>query len=137
MKNQKILLASLVVLITIFACANFSDLIEATEAQSTPSPTSPDVEAQSIPTILPTETTQPTEEPSPYSQIQTILLTEPPCVGNKEVRKDAILALDEYLKDDAVIWDEDLLAFYRRHDGTCGLRDQRTCNFWRSDLVDV
>ena len=70
------------------------------------------MEAQPTPTILPTETPQPTEEPNPYTQIQTILLSEPPCGGNKEARKEAILALNEYLKDDASIWDENLITLY-------------------------
>ena len=100
MKKLKFIFSSLVIILAILACANFSDFIK------------PD-QAQSIPTTHPNESSKPTEETTPYSRIQTILLTEPPCGGNQEVRKEAILALNEYLKEDAVIWDEDLLTFYR------------------------
>jgi L-ascorbate metabolism protein UlaG (beta-lactamase superfamily) len=55
----------------------------------------------------------PTAQESPYSQIQTILRSHPPCAGNKEIRRDAILALDEALKDDYARIDPHMQAFYK------------------------
>ncbi len=49
---------------------------------------------------------------SPYFQIQTTLRSNPPCAGNKEMRKDAILSLDAYLKDDASRWSTEMSVLY-------------------------
>ena len=99
MKKLKVLFASLVIVVAILACASYRNIVDAVEGQSNPA-------------NLPTEDPQQNEEPNPYSQIQTMLLSEPPCGGNQEIRKEAILALDEYLKDESVIWDPGITSLY-------------------------
>jgi L-ascorbate metabolism protein UlaG (beta-lactamase superfamily) len=110
--KQKFILANLVIIIAILACGSFRDFIEITEPQSSRSQATPSLEEQSQPTVAPTPTTQPTEQQSPYSQIQTLLRSHPPCTGNKKVRKEAILALDEYLKNNLSTIDPDISALY-------------------------
>lgn len=95
MKKQKVLLVGLVLIIAGLACANFSDIAEFTEGQ-----------------FLSTETTQPTEEPNPYDEIQATLLSEPPCGGNQDLRREAILVFNEYLKDDYARRDPNIIEFY-------------------------
>jgi L-ascorbate metabolism protein UlaG (beta-lactamase superfamily) len=112
MKKKKLLFVNLVIIIAIVACANFSDFVKDTKAQPSESPTIAIMEEKSQPTIPLTETPQLTDKPNPYVQIQTNLISEPPCGGNKMIRKDVILELDEYLKDESIIWDPELLAFY-------------------------
>jgi hypothetical protein len=95
MKKLKVFLASIVVITAVAACSNFEGFSEPTGAQSNPS-----IHQAENPEL------------NPYSQIQTTLLSEPPCGGNQEVRKDAILTFNEYLKDESVIWDPEIIALY-------------------------
>lgn len=90
MKNFQVLLVILMVIGFISGCTSGGELIEPDE-----------------PEPIPEE-----EEPNPYPEIQAVLLSEPPCGGDQAVRREAILSLNEFLKDEASIWDEDLAAFY-------------------------
>ena len=107
-------------IITITACGRFSGVIVTTEPQSSQTQTNPGEEPTVQATILPTATAQPTqppteqptEPPNPYPQIQALLRSNPPCDGNQASRKDAILTLDETLKNDASRWDPGIIAFY-------------------------
>ena len=112
MHKQKFILVNLVIIITILACGSSSNLIEITEPQSSQTQATPILEEESQPTLAPTPTTQPTEQESPYSQIETLLRSHSPCTGNKEIRKEAILALDEYLKNNLSTIDPDIEEFY-------------------------
>jgi len=73
--------------------------------------------------MIPTEPEQPqptftsiaetqTFEQSPFYQIQNTLSSYPPCLGNDEIRKDTILDLDGYLKDDSSRWNPDIITLY-------------------------
>jgi hypothetical protein len=79
MFKPKNLLVNWVIIITVTACGSITHFAETTQPQFSQ--------------------TQPTEQQDPYLQIQTILRSNPPCNGNNTPRNDAILALDEYLKD--------------------------------------
>ncbi len=98
MKKRIIFLVSLVIILSIPSCGRNPDLVDSEEEQTQPT---------SIPTI--TATTEPT---SPYFKIQTTLLSNPPCTGDKEVREEAILELDGFLKDNTLIRSPDMIDFY-------------------------
>jgi hypothetical protein len=116
MNKQRNLLVNFVIMITITACGNISGIETAkpqpSQTQAPPSMEEPSEQAAILPTETAQPTEQPTEQPDPYSQIQTILRSNPPCGGSMEVRKDAILTLDEYLKNDASRWDPGIIALY-------------------------
>ncbi len=117
MNKQRNLLVNLAMIITITACGSISNDVETTKPQSSQTQAMPSMEEPSNQaTILPIATTQPTARPTetqnPYSQIQTLLRSNPPCDGSMKSRKDAILTLDEYLKNDASRWDPGIIALY-------------------------
>jgi hypothetical protein len=109
MNKQRNLLVNLIIMITIAACGSIRDGIETAKPQSSQTQAVPGMEAPSDQAaIIPTAT----EQPDPYSQIQALLRSNPPCGGSQAARKDAILALDEYLKNDASRWDPGIIALY-------------------------
>lgn len=110
--KQRILLTNLVLIIAILACGSLPEIIETTEPLASQSQPTSSAEDQSQPTIRPTGAAQPTEQRGPYFQIQTILRSHPPCDGNNEVRRDAILTLDEYLKNNNARVSPDIIALY-------------------------
>lgn len=66
-----------------------------------------------LPPQTPTDDATATPEPqSPYSQLQTTLRSQRPTDGDKEIRRAAILALDEHLKNDYSRQDPDMIALY-------------------------
>jgi L-ascorbate metabolism protein UlaG (beta-lactamase superfamily) len=110
MKLLKIFI-SMIIILSITACGSTSDLVQTSGHLITQSPTITTEDVQTQQTSLPT-TDILTEPPSPFIQIQTTLRSNPPCTGNNEIRQDAILTLDGYLKDDASRWDPDVITFY-------------------------
>jgi len=99
MKKQINILVSLAIILSIQACGSIPDPLGAGEPQSSQSQATPGEEAQP-------------DTQSPYLQIQTTLRSNPPCAGNKEMRKDAILSLDAYLKDDSSRWSPEISVLY-------------------------
>ncbi len=112
MNRKRVILSNSVIIIALFACGNFPGLTKTTEPQSSQTQAIPSAEELSQPTILPTTSVQPTEQPSPYSQIQATLRSHPPCEDDEEVRKEAILTLNEFLKSDSAPWDPEIIALY-------------------------
>ena len=100
--KQKIILVYSVFLIVVSACGSYRDELGTTEPQVAGTQTTPNLEDES----------PPAEQLNPYSEIQTLLRTYPPCSGNQEIRKGAILALDQDLKDDSPSIDQDIAIFY-------------------------
>lgn len=117
MGKQITILVCLAMILTILACENNPDLPKSSEPQSAETQAIPKEEETSqppiIPTLVPTIVPQPVPQ-NPYSMIQTTLRSYPPCTGNKELRNDAILELDAYLKDDSLNWKSDMVDFYRQ-----------------------
>lgn len=112
MFNPKLVLANLVIIITIAGCGRIREDTSPTETRSSQAAqAASSVEEQSLPTAVPTSTIPPTEL-NPYSEIQATLRANPPCGGRPEVRKDAILALDEFLKEHLAIIDPEIAALY-------------------------
>jgi L-ascorbate metabolism protein UlaG (beta-lactamase superfamily) len=110
MKLTKIFM-SLVIILSLSACGSTSDLVHTSEPQISQSQTIPNEEGESQQNTTPTADAQP-EPQSPFLQIQTTFRSNPPCTGNKEIRQDAILTLDGYLKDDSSRWNPDVATFY-------------------------
>ncbi len=111
MKKQINIFLSLAIILSIPACEGIPDLSGTGEPQPSQSRGIPGGEEMPRQTLLPTLET-PTDSQSPYFQIQTTLRSNPPCTGNREMREDAILALDAYLKDDSSGWGSDMSALY-------------------------
>ena len=111
MKKQINILVSLAIILSIPACGSNPDLSGSSEPQPSQSQAIPGGEEQSQPTPLPTTDSQ-LDPLSPYFTIQTTLRSYPPCTGNKEIRKDAILELDAFLLDDSLNWRSDMVDFY-------------------------
>lgn len=102
---------SLAIILSIPACGSIPGRLGTGETQSSPSEAIPGEEEQSPETQPPAADAQ-LDPQNPYAQIQAALLSNPPCSGSKEVRKDAILALDAFLKDSSKIRSPELIAFY-------------------------
>jgi len=112
MYKQITILMCLAMMLSISACGVKPELPGSGEPRSTETQAVADVEDPSQPTLLPTVEPQPVSQ-NPYVMIQTTLRSYPPCAGNKEMRKDAILELDAFLKDDSVNWKPDMVDLYR------------------------
>ena len=110
MKQIKIFM-SLAIILSISACGSTADFVQTSEPQISPSQTIPNEDVQTQQNTTPTADAQP-EPQSPFLQIQTTLRSNPPCTGNQEIRQDAILTLDGYLKDDSSRWNPDVATFY-------------------------
>jgi hypothetical protein len=111
MKKQINILVSLAIILLIPACGSNPDILGSAEPQPTESQASPGGGDQSQPTPFPTTDFQ-LDPQNPYYTILTTLRSHPPCAGNKEMRKDAILELDAYLLDDSLNWRSDMVDFY-------------------------
>ena len=111
MKKTINIFASLVIILSITACAGNPDLLDAGEPQFIQFPAFPDEEEQSLQTLSLTAEGQ-LDPQSAYSQIQITLRVYPPCAGNSDMRKDAILALDAYLKDDSSCCGPEMITLY-------------------------
>lgn len=105
-------LVCLAMILSISACGSDPDLSGSIEPRSTETQAIPEVEEQSQAALLPSMVPQPVAQ-SPYLMIQTTLRSFPPCSGNNEMRKEAILELDAYLKDDSLNWKPDMVDLYR------------------------
>ena len=101
MKKLIIIFVCLAIILSIPACGSRSDLLETGEPQP----------IQSQPTLSPTAEAQPDTQ-NPYLEIENTLRSNPPCTVNKEMREDAILALDAFLKDDSSSVSRDMITFY-------------------------
>ena len=98
-------------MLSIPACGSNPDLSGSIESQSTDTQVIPGGEEQTQPTPQQSIASQ-LDPQSPYLTIQTTLQSYPPCVTNNEMRRDAILELDDYLKDDSLNWRSDMVDFY-------------------------
>jgi L-ascorbate metabolism protein UlaG (beta-lactamase superfamily) len=112
MKKQINIIVSLAIILSIPACGSNSELLGAGEPQPIQSQAIQVEEEQSQPTLPPTADAQ-LDTQNPYFQIETTLRSYPPCTGKKEMRKDAIMALDAYLKDDDSSLSLDMRTLYR------------------------
>lgn len=112
MKTLMYIFVSMAIILTIAACGSIPDIVKTEEPQFIQIPVIPTEEKPPLPTLPLTVEPQPNSQ-SPYLQIQTTLESFPPCAGNTEARKDAILALDSYLKDDSNCCTPDMITFYR------------------------
>jgi L-ascorbate metabolism protein UlaG (beta-lactamase superfamily) len=106
-------LVSLAIIIAVLSCAGCGSVAGSTGSQTSISQNTSGLEEQSQPTVTLAPATQTTEEQSPYSQIQSMLQSNPACGGDETIRKAAILMLDEILKSSSATFDPDLAAFYR------------------------
>lgn len=112
MKKQIKILVSLAIIFSIAACAkNSSYTLQPGESQTVPTKIIPTEGGQLQATTAPTSDAQSNPQ-NPFIQIQTTLISNPPCTGKNDIRKEAILALDTYLKDDSSRYNPDVMAFY-------------------------
>ncbi len=112
MKLLIYIVVSLTIVLSIPACGSASGLPGAGETQSSQSQAIQDQEDQTQQTPPPTAESQ-QDSQNPYFQIETTLRSNPPCTANNENRKDAILDLDAYLKNDDSSLSRDMRTLYR------------------------
>lgn len=129
MDKHRIRLANLALIVVISACGVSRDVIGNTAQPASseqavsiveeqpPLPSEPPAsptEQQPSPTPFPAKTISPTHElQGPVLFIQNTLRANPPCgSGDREARREAILALDELLKNDDAPWNPDVIALY-------------------------
>lgn len=100
--KHKRILTAISIIILLLACGCSREVEQIPAPQSSGSGTTPS----------PQEGSLPTDQSDPYSEIQVLLRAYPPCLGNEEVRRDAILTLDEFLKDDSLNIDLEIAELY-------------------------
>jgi L-ascorbate metabolism protein UlaG (beta-lactamase superfamily) len=94
------------------SCSNLHNGISSPTAGASQSQISLIQEEQTPPTTAVTSTAPLVEQQSPYEEIEAVLRANPPCSGNDDIRRDAILAFDKTLRNNTANFDPAVSEFY-------------------------